>query len=66
VETAFVYHLVPGNLKGSILYPLNRLRDIHPEIAAEHAAKYQGREETMQMRVEPLNCMCFSSPPSIP
>ncbi|MFK7806020.1 MAG: hypothetical protein AB8G95_30605, partial [Anaerolineae bacterium] len=52
-----VYHLVPKNLEGDILYPLNRLKEINPAVAEPHAKKYKGREELMRRRIPPLDCL---------
>ena len=52
----FVYHLVPPDLRGSVLHPLNRLRAAYPEVAARQLAKYAGREQVLAQRVPPLDC----------
>ncbi|NJL81433.1 MAG: hypothetical protein HC917_26525 [Richelia sp. SM2_1_7] len=39
-----------------MLYPLNQLKTIYPEIAAQQMAKYAGREHILQRRVPPLSC----------
>ena len=36
----FLYHRVPVNMEGSILYPLNQLKNLHPDIYVEHVKKY--------------------------
>jgi hypothetical protein len=56
-----LYHLVPHNLIGKTLYPLNQLADIHPEIAASHAKKYEGREQLMTQTIPLLNCLWNSA-----
>lgn len=55
-EAGYVYHLVPANLRGSVLYPLSQLRSIYPDTAAAHAAKYHGREQAMEQWIQPLAC----------
>jgi hypothetical protein len=52
-----VYHRVPKNLTGDVLYPLNVLKHTHPGIYADQAAKYSGREELMQTAIPGLNCL---------
>lgn len=52
----YLYHRLPGNMKGTVLQPLNALRETDPEIYAAHAAKYEGREEIMDQLVPTLNC----------
>lgn len=53
----YLYHRVPENMKGNILYPLNELKNIFPEIYLENVKKYKGREETMEHRIPILNCL---------
>ena len=53
----YVYHLVPHNFRGDALYPLNRLKDAQPELYAEHARKYQGRDRLLSRRVPLLDCL---------
>ncbi len=44
-------------MSGSILYPLNRLKESHPEIYAEHVKKYVDREHLLGREVPTLNCL---------
>lgn len=53
----FLYHQVPKNMEGEILYPLNELRAAEPELYAEHAKKYVGREKVMEQTIPLLNCL---------
>src|SRR5687767_14788723 len=53
----FVYHLQPKNLVGSVLYPLNALRDQYPALYAQHAAKYTGRESMLERHIPILGCL---------
>lgn len=41
----FLYHRVPENMQGTVLYPLNQLKDTMPDIFAQHDAKYSWRRE---------------------
>ena len=52
----WLYHMVPPDLIGGILYPLNQLQTILPSIYEKQIAKYQGREWVMQQTVPILNC----------
>ncbi len=56
-KKGFVYHLVPSNLRGAVLYPLNRLKVIYPDIAATHMTKYQGRLHLLEKPIPPLDCL---------
>jgi hypothetical protein len=42
---------------GTILYPLNVLKETHPEVYTEHAKKYEGREQLLTATVPPLDCL---------
>ena len=52
----FLYHIVPTGLSGDLLYPLNRLAKVYPEIAALEKKKYEGRELLMEKTLPILNC----------
>lgn len=51
-----LYHLVPRDLAGDTLYPLNELSKHYPEIAAAEMRKYDGRERLMEATLPILNC----------
>jgi hypothetical protein len=53
----FIYHRVEPKLKGTILYPLNQLKDIYPDMYAEHVKKYEGREHLLETQIPILNCL---------
>lgn len=55
--TAYLYHIVPSNMEGAVLFPLNRLKEIKPHLFAEHFAKYQGRERITKTAIPLLNCL---------
>lgn len=52
-----LYHLKPRNLIGAALYPLNQLREIHPEMYQAQIAKYHGREQLLTRTIPLLNCL---------
>ncbi|MVN85533.1 hypothetical protein GO986_02000 [Deinococcus sp. HMF7620] len=52
-----LYHRAVRDVRGDRLWPLNRLRDLHPEVYAREVAKYAGREALLTERVERLNCL---------
>lgn len=54
---SYVYHLVPPNLEGQILYPLNQLKDRHPALYDAHVSKYTGREFLLTTKISLLNCL---------
>ena len=56
-QTSYLYHRVPADLKGHILYPLNQLKSIYPSLYVTQAASYQGREAVMQARLPILDCL---------
>jgi len=53
----YLYHRVPSKMTGSILYPLNVLKEKYPDVYAEHVEKYRGREELLTTEVPPLKCL---------
>jgi len=52
----YLYHRVPDGMEGTILYPLNQLKELMPEVCARQAAKYAGREFIMERKIGILNC----------
>lgn len=44
----YLYHFVPPDMVGTILYPLNELRDMLPVVYEKHAKKYAGREHVRE------------------
>jgi hypothetical protein len=52
-----VYHFKPLDMTGNVLFPLNRLRETHPEIYSKAATKYVGRESLMSEVIPGLNCL---------
>lgn len=53
----YLYHLVPKNLTGSVLYPLNTLEQKFPNQYADYAKKYTGREILTRQLIPPLDCL---------
>jgi len=50
----YVYHRVPPNLRGSILYPLNSMRGVFPDLYRERRSNYASREDIAALRIPPL------------
>jgi hypothetical protein len=48
--------MVPKDLRGNILYPLNTLKENHPDLYDNYIKKYEGRAEILDRRIEKLNC----------
>ena len=56
--SAFVYHRVPAGLRGSVLYPLNQLNDVYPDLYEELKQNYATRLDIAALRIPPLgNCL---------
>ncbi len=51
-----IFHLVPDNMRGDTLYPLNQLKDLYPDLYREEISKYEGRKEVMEQFIPKLNC----------
>lgn len=50
----YLYHFVPENMQGTVLYPLNELKHKHSELFDKQEAKYHGREEVKETLVPGL------------
>lgn len=53
----YLYHRVPKNMSGTILYPLNTLKINSPEIYNDQVKKYEGREKLLEIEIPPLKCL---------
>jgi hypothetical protein len=53
----FVYHQLAPDFRGTVLYPLNHLATVYPDIYAREAPKYAGREAVMSYRVPHLDAV---------
>lgn len=53
----YIYHRVPKNLEGSILFPLNALKEKYPLIYKDQVSKYVGREHLLDRRIPLLDCL---------
>ncbi|MDI9325261.1 MAG: hypothetical protein QM526_00525 [Alphaproteobacteria bacterium] len=56
MEKAYLYHRVPENMVGTHLFPLNSMRESHPDIFSLHVEKYKGREQNMEDVIPTLKC----------
>jgi hypothetical protein len=54
---SYLYHRIPEKLEGTVLYPLNALKEIYPDIYKKEAQKYIGREQITQQRIPALDCL---------
>ncbi len=53
----YLYHGVPKDLVGDTLYPLNQLKQIHPELYEAKVAKYDGRKGILERNIPTLGCL---------
>ncbi len=51
-----LYHIKPTHLVGDIIYPLQELKALYPDIYTKQMQKYQGREWVPENRIPMLNC----------
>jgi hypothetical protein len=51
---AFVYHGVPRDMVGDVIYPLNRLRQVDERLYEVQAGKYAGRETVLDFCIPGL------------
>ncbi|CAN5546549.1 hypothetical protein BH10BAC5_BH10BAC5_08840 [soil metagenome] len=54
---SFLYHFVRKDLRGDILYPLNMLKTVYPDLYSIQSAKYKDREQLMGYEIPILNCL---------
>ena len=52
-----LFHFVPDRMVGTVLYPLNALKDREPEAWRREVAKYEGREQVLEKPIPPLGCL---------
>lgn len=52
-----LFHFVPERMVGTVLYPLNALKDREPEVWRREVAKYEGREHALEIPIPPLGCL---------
>ncbi len=53
----FIYHIVPWNLEGRILYPLNELRTVLPHLYAQYIKNYENRPKVLKQWIPTLDCL---------
>jgi hypothetical protein len=53
----FLYHVKPAEMRGRVLYPLNRLRTRQPDLYERELAKYVGREALFEVRIPLLDVL---------
>lgn len=53
----YIYHMVPSEMRGTILYPLNTLKEMYPNVYLEYIKKYERRERLLEATVPLLNCL---------
>lgn len=53
----FLYHLVPKTMQGTILYPLNELKEKFPQIYEGEVKKYTGRKQILTQIIPHLHCL---------
>ncbi len=52
-----IYHVLPKNLTGDVLRPLNDFKISNPEEYKKLSAKYKGREALMERTIPLLDCL---------
>lgn len=60
-KIAFVYHMVPNDLRGNVIYPLNQLVAIHADLYEQQKAKYINREASMDFRIPGIDVLWNST-----
>ena len=52
-----IYHIVPRDLVGSHLIPLNQMKKIHPLLYSKEVSKYSGREGLLERYIPKVDCL---------
>jgi len=52
-----IYHFVPDEMVGDVLYPLNELKEIYPKVYEKQKSKYEGCKFVMEREIPYLNCL---------
>ena len=55
-DKTYLYHMVPAYMQGSVLHPLNSLKDTNPELYLSKAEKYEDRKHVMEQFIPTLEC----------
>lgn len=55
MKEQFVYHIKPDPMQGSILYPLNKLKHLYPDMAIKPLEKYSWRKDLLQRKIPGLD-----------
>ena len=55
-EKNYLYHGVPPDMQGTVLHPLNSLKDKNPELYLSKAEKYKDRKHVMEQFIPTLKC----------
>lgn len=56
----YLYHILPQDMVGNHLVPLNHIKEIHPQIYEKELAKYDdhpGRQKLPKTNIPKLNCL---------
>ncbi len=53
----YIYHRVPENMAGNILFPLNSMKETNKDIYDTAVKKYNGREKIMKRMIPGIDCL---------
>ncbi len=53
----YLYHMVPEDMKGTLLQPLNFLRETNPDLYLSKVGKYKDRNHVMEQFIPALECV---------
>ena len=52
-----IFHHLPSSMKGSVLYPMNQLKDIDRQLFDTYRKGYEGREKLLERRLPFIDCL---------
>ena len=53
----YLYHMVPADMQGKVLHPLNSFKDTNPELYLSKAGEYDDRKHIMELFIPTLECL---------
>jgi hypothetical protein len=56
-DKIYLYHMIPEDMQGNILHPLNSLKKVNPELYLSKAEKYNSRNNFMEQFIPTLECL---------
>lgn len=56
-DKIYLYHMVPSDMQGTVLHPLNYFKETNPALYLAKAKKYENRKHVMEQIIPTLECL---------